>query len=300
MMFRRALADRIRSSASAVWPILFEAGRKPENWRGWPERKQFAFVLTHDVEGQTGVERCAELAALERTLGFRSSFNFIPEGAYKTPVNLRDHLAATGFEVGVHDLRHDGKLYRSEREFRRAAAVINRYLEEWGAVGFRSGFMHHNMEWLHALEISYDMSTFDTDPFEPQPDGVHTIFPFWVSDPKSISNLTGSSRGYVEMPYTLPQDFTLFSLLREKGIDIWKRKLDWVVEKGGMALLNVHPDYLNFNEQRTESTYPVRFYREFLDYVRSSYGSCYWNALPRDVAAFVCDARRSKAVELVA
>ena len=30
------------------------------------------------------------------------------------------------------------------------------------------------------LNIAYDASTFDTDPFEPQPDGVNTIFPFWV------------------------------------------------------------------------------------------------------------------------
>jgi hypothetical protein len=30
----------------------------------------------------------------------------------------------------------------------------------------------------------------------------------------------------------------------EKTISIWKKKLDWIVEKGGMALLITHPDYM--------------------------------------------------------
>ena len=43
--------------------------------------------------------------------------------------------------------------------------------------------MQHNLQWLHALNAEYDSSTFDTDPFEPEPDGVGTIFPFWVPGP---------------------------------------------------------------------------------------------------------------------
>ena len=59
--------------------------------------------------------------------------------------------------------------------------------------------MFHNLDWLHELKIEYDASTFDTDPFEPQPDGVGTIFPFWVTGRQP-------DEGYVEMAYTLPQD----------------------------------------------------------------------------------------------
>jgi hypothetical protein len=88
-----------------------------------------------------------------------------------------------------------------------------------------------------------DASTFDTDPFEPQPEGMGTIFPFWVHD-------GSKTKGFVEIPYTLPQDFTLFVLMREKNIDIWKKKLDWIVEKGGMALLITHPDYMIFGGKR--------------------------------------------------
>ena len=101
--------------------------------------------------------------------------------------------------------------------------------------------MQHKLAWLHHLGVEYDASTFDTDPFEPEPDGFGTIFPFWVPGKQG--------GGYVELPYTLPQDYSLFVVLRESNIDIWKKKLDWVAERGGMVLLNTHPDYMSFEGQ---------------------------------------------------
>ena len=86
------------------------------------------------------------------------------------PAELRGELQRNGFEVGVHDLKHDGKLYRTKRQFDQRASRINKYLREWGAVGFRSAYMMHQLDWLHELDVLYDASTFDTDPFEPQPD----------------------------------------------------------------------------------------------------------------------------------
>jgi hypothetical protein len=221
-----------------IWPIDERAGTTPSGWPGWPEGKRFALILTHDVETARGTERCPELANLDESFGFRSSFNFVPE-RYEVEPHLRHYLVRKGFEVGVHDLNHDGKLYSSKRIFEERAIRINMYLEKWESVGFRSASMHHNLEWLHKLDIQYDASTFDTDPFEPQPDGMGTIFPFWVAK--------GSTQeGYLEIPYTLPQDFTLFVLMKEKNIEIWKKKLDWIVRKGGIALLNTHPDYMRF------------------------------------------------------
>ncbi len=35
--------------ATKDWPIMESAAAKPEGWQGWPEGKQFAFVLTHDA-----------------------------------------------------------------------------------------------------------------------------------------------------------------------------------------------------------------------------------------------------------
>ena len=172
--------------------------------------------------------------------------------------------------------------------FRARAVRINQYLRAWNAVGFRSGFMLHQLDWLHDLEIEYDMSTFDTDPFEPQPEGRNTIFPVWVPRPATNhwSPVTDHSRsGYVELPYTLPQDSTLFLLLREQSADIWLRKLDWIAGHGGMALVNVHPDYLEFNAIATRNgQYPSTFYREFLEYLKTNYGKAFWNEIPCNVA----------------
>jgi glycosyltransferase involved in cell wall biosynthesis len=295
MAIRRWFARRKRAHISRIWPILPGSERPPENWGGWPDGKKFAFVLSHDVEGPIGLARCRQLMELEKELGFRSSFNFIPQGDYRVSRDLRDELTRNGFEVGVHDLHHDGKLYQNSRDFADKARQINRYIREWDAKGFRSGFMFHNLEWLHQLDVTYDASTFDSDPFEPQPDGVGTIFPFWVplsnaastNHPESIIN--SSSQGYVELPYTLPQDSTLFLLLREQTPEIWFKKLAWIAEHGGMALVNVHPDYTAFSDGSAQMPreFPVEIYRRFLEHVRSQYAGQYWHALPREIAAFV-------------
>src|ERR1022692_994090 len=201
---RRLTASRQREASRAVWPINGAAAEPPPGWPGWPDGKQFAFVLTHDVEGPEGLAKCRKLAELEMANGFRSSFNFIPEGDYLVspelrtwltnqgfeigvhdplPIyylvspELRTWLTNQGFEIGVHDLHHDGELYFSRSEFRKNAKRINGYLKDWNAVGFRSGFMLRELDWIHDLDIKYDASTFDTDPFEPQPDAADTIFP---------------------------------------------------------------------------------------------------------------------------
>ncbi len=215
---------------------------------------------------------------LESKHGFQSSFNFVPEGEYCAFEGLRRALVHAGFEVGVHGLEHDGKLYDSKARFLWKAARISEYLQQWNACGFRSPLMQHRLQWLHSVGMEYDSSTFDTDPFEPEPDGVGTVFPFWVAG--------SNGSGYVELPYTLAQDFTLFVLLRERNIDIWKQKLDWIAAHGGMALLATHPDYMSFDDSPARDEYPVSHYEDFLVYVRQRYEGTFWSARPRDVARF--------------
>jgi hypothetical protein len=279
VFLRRAAVRRKRGRVADIWPINPSSGIRPPGWNGWPEGKKFALVLTHDVEGPAGQVKCLDLMQMETKMGFRSSFNFVPEG-YEVSPAIRETLGINGFEVGVHGLTHDGKLYSSRKSFEAKAKKINEYLEQWGASGFRSPAMHHNLEWIHEINIEYDASTFDTDPFEPQPDGHETIFPFLVGG-------DGGKRGYVELPYTLPQDFTLFVLLREKGIDTWKRKLDWIAKSGGMALLITHPDYMKFGDGALgNEEYPVAYYWRFLSYLQTRYRGEYWAALPREMARF--------------
>ena len=284
MAVRRIVARWRRKAYTDVWPIKESAGHQPANWIGWPDGKKFAIVLTHDVESACGLDRCRQLMQLEKQMGFRSSFNFIPEGDYPVPEKLMEELRHEGFEVAVQDLKHDGKLFQSREAFRNSAVQINHYLHDWDARGFRSGFMFHNLDWAHDLDIDYASCTFDTDPFEPQPDDVGTIFPFWV--PRRTNS--SERKGYVELPYTLPQDSTLFLLLQERQPDIWIKKFDWIAEHGGMVLLNTHPDYMGMNGQKNAlGEYPVRFYKQFLDYVRANYAGLYWHALPMEVAAHI-------------
>ena len=298
-MLRRRLAQRIRDKTRSVWPINEATKNPPPGWSPWPENFKFAFVLTHDVEGPEGLAKCRQLAELEMSLGFRSSFNFVPEGTYTVPIELRDWLLYNGFEVGVHDLHHDGKLFSSHHGFKAKANQINRYLSDWSAKGYRSGFMLRNLDWLHNLNIAYDASTFDTDPFEPQPDGAGTIFPYWIPAPLGASSdgqnefdsTVGfhqrEQRGYVELPYTLPQDSTLYFVLSEKTPNIWLNKTDWLAAQGGMALVNVHPDYINFSDRTpTSKEYPVSHYKALLNHIAKNHSGSYWNPLARDLASW--------------
>lgn len=227
----------------------------------WPDEKRFAFVLTHDIETNKGQQFVRRVADLEESLGFHSSFNFVPEG-YHIDMNLVNELVRRGFEVGIHGLKHDGRLFNSYQKFLAAAQKINHYLNEFEAVGFRAPLTIRNPEWMQALNIEYDLSFFDSDPFEPIPGGTMSIWPF----------LTGH---YVELPYTLVQDYTLTSVLGETTPKIWFDKIEFIEKYHGMALINSHPDYLR-------DPFCFNIFSEFLHMIRHKEN--YWHALPREVA----------------
>jgi peptidoglycan/xylan/chitin deacetylase (PgdA/CDA1 family) len=276
---RRRLAFRKRQAYQDVWPINRGAAAAPEKWIGWPEQKKFALILCHDVDTAKGHDQCTKLMNMEKELGFKSSFNFVPED-YQVSPKLRQELADAGFEIGVHGLKHDGRLFLNRKIFERGAPKINSYLKDWGAVGFYSPAMCRNSDWISEFNIEYSCSTFDTDPFEPQPNGVGTIFPLWIFN-------SARARGYVEIPYTLPQDHCLFVILKEKTNTIWIEKLDWIAENGGLVRINTHPDYMNFDGTGVgPEGYSVTLYRDFLEYIKTKYAGQYWHVLPRDLAAF--------------
>lgn len=229
----------------------------------WPDRRRFAFVLTHDIETSQGQAFVRQVADLEEHIGFRSSFNFVLE-RYPLDVSLMEELRQRGFEVGCHGLKHDGKLFNSEPEFQARAVLINSKMQHYGMVGFRSPLTLRNPEWMQHLEIEYDSSFFDTDPFEPIPGGVMTIWPFFLGR-------------FVELPYTLVQDYALAAVLGARTADIWINKVQFIREHGGMALINTHPDYLKQELTRT-------MYTDLLQAVKSL--PDYWHALPREVAAW--------------
>jgi hypothetical protein len=240
----------------------------------WPHGSRCAFVLTHDIETAPGQAHARVVADLDAQYGFRSSFNFVPE-RYPVDRGLMEELRARGFEIGVHGLKHDGKLFRSPAEFRRRAARINGYLKDFGAVGFRAPLTHRNPEWMQALEIEYDLSFFDTDPYEPMPGGTMSIWPFQLGR-------------FVELPYTLVQDYTLTAVLKETTPRIWLEKVDFLERYAGLALLNTHPDYL-----RTPAT--ERVYAQFLEAM--SRRTQYWHALPKEVARWWRDRAQASSID---
>jgi peptidoglycan/xylan/chitin deacetylase (PgdA/CDA1 family) len=229
----------------------------------WPDGRDFAFVLTHDIETADGLRNVPQIADLEQRLGFRSSWNVVP---YKYPVDhglLRD-LQSRGFEIGVHGFNHDGKLFTSRATFNCRVPAINAALESFAAVGFRAPMVHRNLTWLQALDIQYDASCFDADPYQAMPGGVGGLWPF----------IAGR---FVELPYTLPQDHTLFIALNQTDGQIWHDKLAFIAKLRGMSLVITHPDYLD-SPQRVEA------YRRFLEQARELDGI--WHALPKDVATW--------------
>jgi peptidoglycan/xylan/chitin deacetylase (PgdA/CDA1 family) len=276
-VLRRLHASGAREAFPLGWPIeeryvrfqwevmrqLFIVTDRTElpHKRFWPDGHRFSFVLTHDVESADGQDYVRAVADLDESLGFRSSFNFVSEG-YSLDYDLLRELRTRGFEIGVHGLRHDGKLFHSRPEFMGTATRINRHLRELDAVGFRAPLMNRQPEWMQALDIEYDSSFFDTDPFEPMPGGTMTIWPFQIGR-------------FVELPYTLAQDHTLVTVLGETTPRLWEEKLDFLARYHGMALVNAHPDYL-----RNSATRAV--YAQFLQEMKERRG--YWHALPMDVA----------------
>jgi peptidoglycan/xylan/chitin deacetylase (PgdA/CDA1 family) len=175
-----------------------------------------------------------------------------------------DELRERGFEVGLHGLHHDGKTFRSASEFLGQAEGINRHLQQFKALGFRAPLTHRNPGWMQALDMDYDLSFFDTDPYEPVAGGTMSLWPFTVGR-------------FLELPYTLVQDHTLTEVLKETTPRIWLEKVDFIRRYSGMALVITHPDYL-----RNPTSW--RMYADFLRVMRNR--ADFWHALPRDLAGW--------------
>jgi peptidoglycan/xylan/chitin deacetylase (PgdA/CDA1 family) len=274
---RRAYSHRQSARDFPAWPIepillrrrdaqikrrlrAEQLKRIPLVWF-WPDGHGSACVLTHDVEGPAGIENIERVLEVEQRHGFVSSWNFVAEW-YPIPPTLFDRLRAAGCEIGLHGIKHDGKLFQSRSEFELNLPKIHDYLANWEVVGFRSPATHRDAEWMHELGCLYDSSFPDTDPFEPQPGGCCSIFPFM------LGNL-------VELPITLVQDHTLVEILRQRTIDPWVRKTEWIIANHGLVNLVTHPDYLTDPEH-------LAMYERFLKFMKRQEGC--WRALPREVA----------------
>jgi hypothetical protein len=230
----------------------------------WPKGARGCLLMTHDVETTAGRDFCAELMDIDESFGIKASFQVVPEERYHVPPEFLDAMRARGFEVVIHDLNHDGKLFGTREEFLRRAAIINRYATKYGAKGFRAAVLYRNPEWYGSFDFSFDMSFPNVAHLDPQAGGCCTVMPYFIGDT-------------LEVPVTTTQDYTLFYLLNERSIELWEVQIDRILQKNGLVSFIVHPDYVM--EHDTKSVY-----KELLAYLR---GLCekqeIWCAVPSDV-----------------
>jgi peptidoglycan/xylan/chitin deacetylase (PgdA/CDA1 family) len=246
--------------------LLLASGRDraPFAWF-WPGRHRAALILTHDVESEDGLRLGLELADLEQERGLRSSFNIVA-AQYKVDPGIVRELTERGFEIGLHGLRHDRSLFSSRAEFERQLPLLAEARRRFGAAGFRSPATHRVVGWLAELPVEYDCTIPHSDPYEPQPGGCCSLWPYMLGR-------------LVELPYTLPQDHTLFTLLRQRSVSPWQTQAEAIERRFGLIQCLSHPDrgYLGDADKRL-------LYSEFLDALAERDGI--WKALPREVAAW--------------
>jgi hypothetical protein len=233
----------------------------------WPEGAPSCAIVTHDVETSAGRDFCPQLMDLNDSFGIKTAFQVIPVKRYSVPQSFLDSIRERGFELNVHDLNHDGHLMKHREEFLRRAGQINLYGLKFGAQGFRSAILHRNLEWYDALEFSYDMSVPNVAHLDPQRGGCCTVFPFFNGK-------------LLELPVTLTQDYTLFHMLNDYSIDLWKEQISLIRKRHGLMQVIVHPDYIIDKAAR-------EVYAKLLGYLAElrARGEA-WIALPSEVAAW--------------
>jgi hypothetical protein len=119
-------------------------------------------------------------------------------------------------------------------------------------------------DWISELPFSYDCTVPLSDPYEPQPGGCCSPWPFF-------------SGKLVELPYTLPQDHTLFTLLGHQTVTVWTEQVERLEQSNGLVQCLSHPDpgYLGDPGNRA-------LYEELLDFLVAR--KSLWLTLPREVA----------------
>jgi hypothetical protein len=222
--------DRIMERTLALGIKASGADSVPFIWF-WPEGYQSSAIITHDVETSVGRDFCSTLMDLDDSCCMKSAFQVIPEHRYEVPASFLASIRDRGFELNVHDLNHDGRLFSDENTFFQRATAINEYGKQFGARGFRAGIMYRNQKWLHALDFEYDMSVPTVAHLEPQRGGCCTTMPYFVDK-------------VLELPLTTTQDYALFNILGERNIEIWEREIEAIHCNHGLITILVHPDYI--------------------------------------------------------
>ena len=206
----------------------------------WPDGATSCAIMTHDVEELAGRNFCSRLMDLDDSMGIKASFQIVPEKRYPVPDGFLDEIRDRGFEINIQDLNHDGHLFSTQEQFLRRVERINEYARKYRALGFRAGALYRNQAWYGALDFSYDMSVPSVAHLDPQRGGCCSLMPFFIGR-------------ILELPLTTIQDYSLFHILNDYSIELWKQQLTSITEQHGLASFIVHPDYII--SKRARATY---------------------------------------------
>lgn len=227
----------------------------------WPDGASSCAIMTHDIEQAAGRDFCETLMDIDESVGIRASFQVVPEERYGVNQEFLDSIRRRGFEIVIHDLNHDGHLYRTKEQFLKRAGKINDYGKQYGAQGFRAGVLYRKQLWYDALDFAYDMSVPNVAHLDPQRGGCCTVMPYFNGK-------------VLELPVTTTQDYSLFHILNDYSTDLWARQIELIMERNGLMSFIVHPDYIGGLRQR-------RVYEELLaQLARLNKEKNVWIALP--------------------
>ena len=227
----------------------------------WPEGKKGCLLMTHDVEEEAGFHFCSEMMDMDSSFNFTSSFQVVPEKRYKVTACDVKIFFDRGFEVLLHGLNHDGRLFSTKDIFLERIEKIHRYAEQWGSKGFRSPVMYRNLNWYEYFNFKYDMSVPNNANIEPQKGGCCTVMPYKIA-------------GLLEIPLTTIQDHPLYYYLNDYTIKLWQLQAEIILKKYGLLSFSIHPDY-------TLNTKAKENYKRLLAYLaelRESHNL--WHSLP--------------------
>jgi hypothetical protein len=231
----------------------------------WPESHTACAIVTHDVERPIGRDFTGHLMDIDDSYEIKASFQIVPEKRYPVSQAYLDTIRERGFEINVQGLTHDGRLFWNLEEFLRRATKINQYAKNWGAQGFRAPVLYRNVDWMQHLNFSYDMSVPNVAHLDPQRGGCCTVMPYFLPG------------GMLELPVTTTQDYSLFHVLGEYSMDLWRKQASIILGGHGLMHFIVHPDYVA--ETNAQGVYKALL--EYLSRLRSDHKV--WVPLPREV-----------------
>ena len=233
---------------------------KREFWQ-----KDFGVIITHDIDTRAGYEYgFSKFVEIEKAMDITSTFNIVPSSfEYKIKPELITSLVRDGFDFGMHGLHHDGKfafLSKDEQKERIIHAAERADELQLPVKGYRAPWLHRTkamMRYLSEAGFEWDSSFPDTDDSTVgyASTGCRTIFPFYplYHDGKDWQRST-----ILEIPVSMPQDWTLlyyYKLSEESCLRVWRKKLEYIKSKGGLAVFILHPDQEDFGHPKHHRAY---------------------------------------------